>query len=262
PVLYIQQGTCGDAASSIWCADFNFPASPTTESIATAVTPGTYYVVVDGSAASGGTYTLNVNFTAAACGDGVVNVSEECDDGNALAGDGCANCSLETGQFEDCANPEVAPVSANTPIFLHGWTTANLDDLSGSTDCANSPAEGCGSNDRVVLVMPADSGTLTATIGMDKFNIDSVCATSPYPDPILDPACWDRVLYAYQGPNPATCGGPGYITLGAGVNLGDPVTISFPVVAGSSYFIVVDGYYGNDPPGYESGEYWLHLNLQ
>ncbi len=57
---------------------------------------GTYYVVVDGSAAGDeGAFTLSLAAIATTCGDGVVDTSEECDDGNAMLADGCSNCVLD-----------------------------------------------------------------------------------------------------------------------------------------------------------------------
>ncbi len=57
---------------------------------------GTYYVVVDGNAASDeGAFSLSLTAVATTCGDGVIDASEECDDGNTMLADGCSNCVLE-----------------------------------------------------------------------------------------------------------------------------------------------------------------------
>ena len=37
------------------------------------------------------------------CGNGLLNTGEECDDSNAISGDGCSSlCKLETGKNWDC----------------------------------------------------------------------------------------------------------------------------------------------------------------
>lgn len=78
------------------------------------------FVLIDGpSAESVGSYALEV-FTRPAdvCGDGHRDESEECDDGNVEALDGCdAWCSLESGESEDngssaTANPYTSPLFA------------------------------------------------------------------------------------------------------------------------------------------------------
>jgi cysteine-rich repeat protein len=47
----------------------------------------TYYVVVDGAGQAAGAYTLTLDLVG--CGDGLVNLDEECDDGDSDGTDGC-----------------------------------------------------------------------------------------------------------------------------------------------------------------------------
>ena len=94
------------------------------------VAPGTYYVRVR-HFSSGSTipsYKLQVTYNAL-CGDGVMQGSETCDDGNLIAGDGCSvNCRAEgTPEVEpndDCALPG-GPYTL--PILLDGAITPIAD---------------------------------------------------------------------------------------------------------------------------------------
>ncbi len=50
------------------------------------------------SAAGGGGLAINSCTTSAVCGDGSINGSEQCDDGNTRSGDGCSSsCQVEQG---------------------------------------------------------------------------------------------------------------------------------------------------------------------
>jgi cysteine-rich repeat protein len=65
------------------------------QTIVRSVNAGTpYWIAIHDTWSSGapGTFTLTV--TCAACGNGVVEASEECDDGNAVNDDGCSNQCL------------------------------------------------------------------------------------------------------------------------------------------------------------------------
>lgn len=65
----------------------------------------TYYVVVDGYYGASGNYTVDLKCGGGACGDGVLNVGEECDDGNTAPGDGCS----PTCRREVCGNGVLDP---------------------------------------------------------------------------------------------------------------------------------------------------------
>ncbi|APR82401.1 Multiple EGF-like-domain protein 3 precursor [Minicystis rosea] len=59
---------------------------------------GTYYVLVNGFGTTAFNYTLQIKLNAS-CGNGVVEGSETCDDGNTANGDGCdSNCLFEAIQ--------------------------------------------------------------------------------------------------------------------------------------------------------------------
>jgi cysteine-rich repeat protein len=69
---------------------------------------GTYYIAVDGyTDMDAGTYTLEIMATTPGCGDGLVGNLEFCDDGNAVANDGCTNCTVDDGFNCDTSEPSV-----------------------------------------------------------------------------------------------------------------------------------------------------------
>ncbi|MEO8548849.1 MAG: DUF4215 domain-containing protein, partial [Kofleriaceae bacterium] len=84
-------------ATADGCADLH--ASATAERLNYNNLPaGTYYLVVDGFVAtSNGMYTFTVRGGGGTCGNGVLDQNERCDDGNAIAGDGCSGtCTVES----------------------------------------------------------------------------------------------------------------------------------------------------------------------
>lgn len=58
------------------------------------------------------------------CGNGIVEANEQCDDGNATTGDGCASCNLEI----TCGSGQTLVVqrSANTPLLIPDNTPAGI----------------------------------------------------------------------------------------------------------------------------------------
>ncbi len=85
-----------------------------------AIAGRTYFIVVDGFLGAEGPYSISLD--CGVCGDGEIDADETCDDGNAIAGDGCdALCQTEgvceTGFDVSCG-------------FSENWSTLNI----GSTD--------------------------------------------------------------------------------------------------------------------------------
>jgi cysteine-rich repeat protein len=70
------------------------------------------YVVVDANGASNvGTFGLELDIETAECGDGVVDESETCDDGNEDGGDGCnAACQVTNGYACTQTEPSICTV--------------------------------------------------------------------------------------------------------------------------------------------------------
>ena len=90
------------------CADFNVSGYLGVVNLPA----GTYYVVVDGVAATDdGNYEINITASLPGCGNGMISGQFEfCDDGNTAAGDGCnVNCEVETGY--NCVIPTAGAAS-------------------------------------------------------------------------------------------------------------------------------------------------------
>jgi cysteine-rich repeat protein len=111
----------------------------------------TYYVFVDGSSGSGGgRYTLDVTLAPAACGNGVVDPTEECDDGDVADGDGCsAACALEPAPagLDACPGAPLALAPAGgaggDPLAVRTFrTTASTSLLTSGVEggCGSGPA--------------------------------------------------------------------------------------------------------------------------
>lgn len=79
------------------------------------------------------------------CGNGIVNTDEDCDDGNAVNGDGCENdCSFTCEDDLDCDDDDVCTVDVCDPELRTCSSTALVcdDDLECTTDSCDSES-GC-----------------------------------------------------------------------------------------------------------------------
>jgi cysteine-rich repeat protein len=104
--------SCGDPINS--CVDKeDTGGSGKAESLTYANTSGapqTIYVIADNYySGDTGPFTLDVAIHTPTCGDGIVEASEVCDDGNATDDDGCTGCVVDAGY--DCkGEPSVCVV--------------------------------------------------------------------------------------------------------------------------------------------------------
>jgi cysteine-rich repeat protein len=119
-------------------------------------TAGTYYVRVRAAGAAFTpvfSYRLDVEVEPAVCGDGALQPTEQCDDGNTKSGDGCsASCQLEPSEVE----PNDALAQANT--YRAPWVGQI------------APA---GDVDVIAFDVPAGAGTVAVQVGD---NGDGDCA--------------------------------------------------------------------------------------
>ena len=117
---------------------------------------GTYFVTVEeyGNNSSIAAYTLNISIQAPTCGDGWVAGTEQCDDGNALGGDGCsAACAWE-------GSGEVEPNDLRT--------SANVLIPSGNTSgSAAGVINQSGDYDWYEIVVPTGAHVLAEVVGFD-----------------------------------------------------------------------------------------------
>lgn len=226
-----------------------------TATLGVAVPAGPIYVVVDGVPGTSGAFDLTALFTLPACGDGVVNPGEDCDPGAGAPGDACVDPGL-TGECtyipppanQDMCPGEVINVSAGLTLLAADQGHFNYGY---ADDAAGSCAIEMGGADRVYQLVPAVSGTLTASIGYEEDGATSICDVN-----VADPGCWPRVLYARS-----TCADPASEIACALDPLQPmaPEEISIPVTAGTPVYLFVDGY---DGQAYSHGPYNLIVDLQ
>jgi cysteine-rich repeat protein len=234
-VLYVRSD-CGSSAAELACDDAIDKGADVVKLPVKAGVP--YYVFVDGyGTPEAGAFTVNVLVRPAVCGDGELAGSEQCDDGNKTAGDGCdAQCKLESQTGVDVCPGKplaLAQAGAKWKARWSGTTSSLTADYSGS--CG-----GTSSKDAVFQLNSGPGGHVTVQL---------TSATT-----------FDSVLYVLSG----TCG-PG----GTAVGCDDTVSyyggefVEFDAPPNTTYWVVVDGYNGAEgnftlevtvaPPGCGNG---------
>ncbi len=209
--------SCPPNTSSGFLTCSNRSAGPGGESIAFAATANTtYWIIVDAPGTKDlGRFTMDVALKDASCGDGLVSGTEQCDDGNTTAGDGCsATCTLEP-----LAGVDACP---GTAVSLTGMGTATRSKVVSLSTTALSSSYGgsCGGSGRdgVVAVTSDIAGTLIAQLF----------------------ASWPSVLYART-----TCNDSSTELSCKAYDATKPNEttreLTFPVVANAPTYLFVDG---------------------
>jgi cysteine-rich repeat protein len=200
---------CDDATSEVACADNAGPEEG--EFLLAAIEGGVdYALIVDAITAQDvGDYTLRATFTADVCGDGVITGAENCDDGPgpAVDGDGCsARCLVELDVV--CAAAEALTTS------LRGDTRLGRSAVfQGSCTLPQNTA-----NEQLYVFTAARSGIAQLQIASIEQGRDlAIYVRTTCGDADSEVACADN----------AREGGSEFL--------------AFPVVAGTSYTVVVDG---------------------
>jgi hypothetical protein len=140
--------------------------------------------------------------------------------------------------------PVSIPLGTTILLASNGNSTVGFNnDFSGS--CSLPP----GGADRVYQLTPQVSGTMTVSVGFGADGVTSICDVN-----ITDPGCWDRVLYARTA-----CTDAATELACSDVSATTVETITFPVTAGTPYFVFVDGF---DDQSYSSGVFNLKITLQ
>jgi cysteine-rich repeat protein len=160
-LLYARR-TCADTKTEVACNDA--PGSKAGEQIKIAVTKNQpVYLFIDGYSGSAGNYTLDVEVATAFCGNGVAEAPEVCDDGNNVAGDGCAaDCTFEAGGvLKDCPGQGITLSGAGNDArkVSFAGNTATL----GTSTLFPAGCSGGGPN-AVYAVTPDVNGSLTAKL--------------------------------------------------------------------------------------------------
>lgn len=220
-VVYARSN-CASQASEIACVNVstnkNLP-----EELTIPVKKGVpFTLVVDGNTEKvGGAFTLDAVLNPAVCGNGILDGNEECDDGNAINGDGCSTaCKLEPlPNINTCPGHELtlAPVDPGNPDTSHyvasiTASTASLQNLYNANCGTPSGPEAIF---RVKAPYEGKSGKLTAYVS-GNFNIGIYTSTACLPT--STPTCRN----ASTGTGPETL---------------PTVTMQ----AGSTHYIYVDG---------------------
>lgn len=188
-------------------------------------------------AKTGGGPGLCVGNAPGTCGDGVLDEGENCDDGNVLDGDCCAsNCAAESGQ--PCTDD-------GDPCTTDACGEAGV--------CTHTPPGTCLPCDAPILVPPAGgffqgatAATSTVTSSCGGSGPEVAFSWTPASDGIaLISTCgseFDTVLHARTG----TCAGGPEVTCNnddASCFVGS--RLNFAVVAGTTYYVFVDGFGGS-----------------
>lgn len=162
----------------------------------------TYFVIE--SLGNAGTVELTATFTPNHCGDGVIQGSEECDDGNKEIGDGCD---------ATCATEHFYTTCQQAPELSEGVTV--VDTISMGTNMVESTCSTTGEPEYLYVYTPAENGTLTLALenaGPASLFVRNVCTAEP-----LDLSC-DVAADA------------------------DPALLYVPAIAGSPLYVFVDGF--------------------
>lgn len=160
-VLYARR-TCDDTKTEASCNDA--AGDQGGEEIRIAVSQNQpVYLFVDGYAASTGSFTLDIQIDTAFCGNGIAEAPEVCDDGNTIAGDGCApDCTFESGGIlDDCPGQSFLLAGAGIAprkISFAGTTTGLSSNTVTPTGCSGS-----GYN-TIYSITPDVDGSLTARL--------------------------------------------------------------------------------------------------
>jgi cysteine-rich repeat protein len=241
-----------------YCAN----SAPTgTEEIQTHLEAGTYHIIVSDAGDGTADFTVSVTCSTPVCADGVVNPGEECDDGNTAADDGCAaDCTFEPSDpaIDTCAGATASdgtPIGTGELVLIPAAaperSTVGATD-SGQSTCQTGATTGP-APDHVYKIIPSANGTLIATLGLDFDGVPYCGETEPVEIP---PGCWDRAVHIRE----AACDDDA-----AEVACADNAEAwwfteiaSAEVVAGTEYYVFVDGYNADE---FGQGTYVLQVEL-
>jgi cysteine-rich repeat protein len=173
---------------------------------------------IAGVAACGGS-----NNATHSCGDGIVNGTEECDDGNTISGDGCSSvCTTEVGKCGD----------------------GIIDVATESCDDGNrTPGDGCSANCQVETSATCGNGVVDSGEGCDDHNTAASDGCSASCQVEAGYTCTGSPSVCTMGQSAAgTCAQPIVVTLtnGTGTGTGDTTNMT-DQVDGDCDGLVEDG---------------------
>lgn len=223
---------CTDTSYQVGCTQREAPGALSVEF---PVTAGQWFYLFvdghrDGSKDFAGPYSLSVTVTPSACGNDVLDGDEQCDDGNAASGDGCtAACVLEpTPAASSCPGHAVAlasEVDGSRTAVVSGTTLGRPN-----TAASCSSILGSSSPDAIYAVTPDIDGYLDARVVGPFNSVLSVLSSCSAPVGAA------AAVKACSWKGDALSDPFGIEGLGT-----TPKRVGVPVVAGTTYFVVVDG---------------------
>lgn len=212
---------CFSSATEVDCRSEAVPNAPLRVSFPVTA-QNTYFLFADAKDAKRfGPYTLDVTFTPPTCGNGILETPEQCDDGNVADGDGCAaTCALEpmTAAVDTCPGEPIT--LAGAPGGPMTWKrTASTSPLGARVrSCSNTLDR----KDAVYSFVAPYNGYVKAK-AKGAFNVTLD----------LRSTC---VLETASAPPSATSLSCGKADGGNGEE-----RVEAPIVAGTTYFLVVEG---------------------
>ncbi len=220
--------TCDNQGSEVTCADEPENALITGLPV---MANTTYYAILDGYSSASGPFQFNVSIKPAYCGNGTVEGTEQCDDGNKLDGDGCDHfCQIEPkGPADVCpgVNVQFVQSGGSQIASISGSTTGMTPAYKGS--CGSSDT----SPDQVYHFNSGTGGTVSLTLPTSTTN-------------------YDATLYVRKG----ACSGPSAVEVACDDAIGNGgEAITFKAPPNTDYWVFVDGYSG------ASGNYSLEVTL-
>lgn len=145
-----------------------------------------FFVLDSSSGATDAAYSAAVTFTPFVCGNGIVEGTEECDDNNTTANDGCsATCTTEFAVL--CAAATTIMLGDTTGDTTTGSTGFVPTNMGAVQACG---AGGGGGKEKVYTYTPAANGMLSITLDSASdqgFHVRTNCAMSS-----SEVACVDR----------------------------------------------------------------------
>jgi cysteine-rich repeat protein len=162
----------------------------------------------------------------AMCGDKIVQDGEDCDDGNNVDDDGCdSSCHLAgTNPLASRSCPGMEVHVWSKAVSYVGTTLGSTNTGTASPTCsgtgAGNPTTGAAAGDRVFKVVAHKTGKMTV-------------ATSD--------TNYDSFLYVTTACTPGPSGALTYLACMNSVNGAGDETMQFPVTAGTTYNVLVDG---------------------
>ncbi len=193
-------------------ADFCSLLDPASDAALTNLAVGTYYVqVVSSFGDPVAHYGVKIAVALPGCGDRIVQTGEQCDDGNAIANDGCSpSCTFDTSGPGDICPGLDFPLSGSGSSARVGVLSATT---SGFVDQYVPSCSSSGGRDVVYAITPDVSGHLSVTGSAGYSVVLSLRSSCDVASSELD------------------CSAPG-TTVGV---------VAAPVTAGTPVYVFVDG---------------------